>query len=88
MKREFGKIPLDMSQATKAGCGGHSSNSGQDGKGCRGRNSTTSRSVPSTVSEGGACKDLKVNIVTIVSVNKGKDEDAFRISMKKMAMYI
>ncbi len=40
------------------------------------------------VSEVGACKDLKGNVFTIGSVNKGKNEDAFRISMEKMAMYI
>ena len=44
--------------------------------------------MPSTVSEVGACKDLKGNVFTIGSVNKGKDEDAFHTSMDKMAMYI
>jgi hypothetical protein len=58
MKRESGVIPLDMGQETKAGRGGRGSNSGQNGKGCGGRNSTMSRSVPSTVSEVGACEDL------------------------------
>ena len=82
MKRESSKIPLDMGQATKAGRGGRGSNSeagrggcsinsGRDGKGRIGRDSTTSRSVPSTVSEVGACKDLEGKTFTIGSGNKG-----------------
>ncbi len=88
MKRESGKIPLDMGQATKAGCRGCSSNSGQYGKGCRGRNSTTSRSVPSTVSEVGACEDLKGKMFTIGSGNKGMDEEMLHTSVEKIALYI
>ncbi len=88
MKRESGKIPLDMGQATKAGCGGRSSNSGQDGKGCKGSNSTTSKSVPSTVSEVGACKVFKGKMFTIGSGNKGMDEEMLRTSVEKMALYI
>ncbi len=88
MKRESGKIPLDMDQATKAGWGGRGINSGWDGKICGGRNSTTSRSVPSTVSEVGACKDLKGKIFTIGSGNKGMDEEMLRTSMEKMVLHI
>ena len=88
MKRESGEIPLDMGQATKAGRGGRGSKSGQDGKGCRGCDSTMSRSVPSTVSEVGACKDIEGKMFTIGSGNKGMDEEMLRTSMEKMALYI
>jgi hypothetical protein len=88
MKRESGEIPLDMGQATKAGCGGRGSNSGRDGKGCRGRDSTMSKSVPSTVSEVGAGKDLEGRMFTIGSGNKGMDEEMLRTSVEKMALYI
>jgi hypothetical protein len=88
MKRESGVIPLDMGQETKAGRGGRGSNSRQDGKGCGGRNSTTSRSVTSTVSEVGACKDLEGKMFTIGSENKGMDEEMLRTSVEKMALYI
>ncbi len=88
MKRESGVITLDMVQETKAGRGGRGSNSGQDGKGCGGRNSTMSRSVPSTVSEVGACEDLKGKIFTIGSGNKGMDEEMLRTLLEKMALYI
>jgi hypothetical protein len=88
MKRESGKIPLDMGRETKAGCGGRGSNSGQGGKGRRGRNSTMLGSVPSKATEVGDCKDLGGHIFTIGSGNKGKDGDMFRTSMEKMAKSI
>ncbi len=99
MKRESGVIPLDMGQETKAGRGGRGSNSeagrggrgsnsGRNGKGCGGRNSTMSRSVPSTVSEVGACEDLERKMFTIGSGNKGMDEEMLRTSVEKMAWYI
>ena len=72
----------------RLGCRGRGSNSIQGEKGHRGCDSTTSRSVPSKASEVRACKDLKGHVFTIGSVNKGKDEDMFRTSMAKMAMYI
>jgi hypothetical protein len=88
MKRESGVISLDMGQETKAGRGGRGSNSGRDGKGCRGRKSTTSESVPSTVSEVGACKYLEGKMFTIGSGNKGMDEEMLRTSVEKMVLYI
>ena len=88
MKRESGVITLDMGQETKAGRRGRGSNSGRDGKGCGGRNSTMSRSVPSTVSEVGACEDLEGKMFTIGSGNKGMDEEMLRTSVEKMAWYI
>ena len=88
MRRESGKIPLDTGQETKAGSGGRGNNSGQGGKGCRGCDSTTSRSVPSKASEVGACKNLKGDVFTIGSGNKGNDEDMLCASMEKMALYI
>jgi len=99
MKRESGVIPLDMGQESKAGRGGRSSNSeagrggrgsnsGRNGKGCGGRNSTISRSVPSTVSEVGAFEDLEGKMFTIGSGNKGMDEEMLRTSVEKMAWYI
>jgi hypothetical protein len=88
MKIESGKIPLDMGQETKAGCGGCISNSEQGGKGCRGFNSTTSRSVPSKASEVGVCKDLKGDVFTIGSGSKGNDEDMLHTSMEKMVKYM
>jgi hypothetical protein len=72
MKRESRKIPLDMGQETKAGCGGHGSISRQGGKSCGGHSSTTLVSVPHKASEVGACKDLKGHIFTIGSGNKKK----------------
>jgi hypothetical protein len=44
--------------------------------------------VPRKASELGACKDLKDDIFTIGSGNKGKDEDMLCTSKEKMAMYI
>jgi len=88
MKRESGVIPLDMGQESKAGRGGRGSNSGRNGKGCGGRNSTISRSVPSTVSEAGAFEDLEGKMFTIGSGNKGMDEEMLRTSVEKMALYI
>ena len=88
MKRESGKIPLDMGQATKAGCRERGNNSGRGGKGCRGCGSTTSGSVPSKASEVGACKDLEGHIFTVSSGNKGKDEDRLRTTREMMAKYI
>ena len=73
MKIESGKIPLDMSQATKAGPGGRSSNSRRGGKGCRRCDNTMPKSVPIKASEVGACKDLKGDVFTIGSGSKGKD---------------
>ena len=53
-----------------------------------GRNSTMSRSVPSTVSEVGTCEDLEGKMFTIVSGNKGMDDEMLHTSMEKMALYI
>ena len=75
MKRESGEIPLDTGQETKAGCGAHGSNSRQGGKSRRGCDSTTLIFVPSKAPEVRACKDLKGDVFTIGSGNKGKDED-------------
>jgi len=47
-----------------------------------------SRSVPSTVSEVGACEDLEGKMFTIGSGNKGMDEEMLHISVEKMAWYI
>ena len=87
-KRESGKIPLAMGQATKAGCGGCNSNSRQGGKGRRGCDSTISGPVPSKASEVRACMDLEGHIFTVSSGNKGKDEDRLRTTKDKMAKYI
>ena len=84
MKKESGKISLDTGQETKAGRVGCGSNSRRGGKGCRGCDSTTSRSVPSKTSEVGACKDLKGDVFTIGYGNKGRDEDMLRYSMEKI----
>ncbi len=44
--------------------------------------------MPRKASELRACKDLKGHIFTIVSGNKGKDEDMLCTSKEKMATYI
>ena len=88
MKRESGKIPLDMGQDTNAGHSGCGGNSNRSGKGCVGHGKTTLGMVPCKASEVGACKDLEGQIFTISSGNKGKDRDMFRTSVEKMATYI
>ena len=45
-------------------------------------------SAPRKTGEVGACKDLKVNVFTIGSGNKGKDGDMLRTSKEKLALYI
>ena len=44
--------------------------------------------MPSKASEVRVCKDLKGDLFTIGSGNKGRDEDMIRTSMEKMALYI
>jgi hypothetical protein len=58
--------------------------------GCGGRfpNRNKPTSLPCKGGEVGACKDLKGNVFTIGSGNKGKDGDMLRTSKKKLALYI
>ena len=44
--------------------------------------------APRKTGEVGACKDLKGNVFTIGSGNKGKDGDMLRTSKEKLALYI
>jgi hypothetical protein len=46
------------------------------------------RSLPCKGGEVGACKDLKGNVFTIGSGNKGKDGDMLCTSKEKLTLYI
>jgi hypothetical protein len=70
--------------AGHAGCGG-------GGRGeCGGRfpKRNEPSSLPRKGGEVGACKDLKRNVFTIGSGNKGKDGDILCTSKEKLALYI
>ena len=87
-EKRIQEIPLEMAQASDAGCAGCSRNGGRGDRGRGGGGETPSGTVPRKALEVGACKDLKGHIFTIGSDNKGKDGDMLCISMKKMATYI
>ncbi len=70
--------------AGRAGCVG----GGRGGRGGRFPKQNESSSPPRKVGEVGACKDLKGNVFTIGSGNKGKDGDMLRTSKEKLALYI
>ncbi len=70
--------------ASHAGCGG----GGRGGHGCRFPKRKEPRSLPCKGGEVGACKDLKGNVFSIGSGNKGKDGDMLRTSKEKLALYI
>ncbi len=61
---------------------------GRGGRGGRFPKRNEPSSLPCKVGEVGACKDLKGNVFTIGSGNKGKDGDMLRISKEKLALYI
>ncbi len=87
-EKRIQEIPLEMAQASNAGHAGCGRNGGQGDRGRGGCGRTCSGIVPCKASEVGACKDLKSNIFTIGSGNKGKDGDMLYTSMEKMATYI
>jgi hypothetical protein len=67
-----------------AECGG----SGRGGRGGRFPKQNEPGTLPCKSGEVGACKDLKDNVFTIGSGNKGKDGDMLRTSKVKLALYI
>jgi hypothetical protein len=74
-------------------CQPHASRAGHGGGrrgGCGGRFPKQNKlgTLPCKSGEVGACKDLKGNIFTIGSGNKGKDGDMLRTSKEKLALYI
>ncbi len=74
-------------------CQPHAGHAGCSGGGRGGRGGRfPKRNEPSSLSrkggEVGACKDLKGNVFTIRSGNKGKDIDMLRTSKKKLTLYI
>jgi hypothetical protein len=77
-----------MGRDTNAGRVGCSGNSGRGGRCQEGRGRGASATVSRKTSEVGACKDLKGQIFTIGSGNKGKDGNMLRNSMEKMATCI
>jgi hypothetical protein len=70
--------------AGRAGRGG----GGRGGRGGRFPKRNEPSSLPSKGGEVRACKDLKGNVFTIGSGNKGKDGDMLRTSKENMALYI
>ena len=71
-------------QAGRGGCSG----GGRGGRGGRFPKRNEPGSLPCKSGEDGACKDLKENVFTIGSGNKGKDGDMLRTSKEKLALYI
>jgi hypothetical protein len=67
-----------------AGRGG----SGRGGRGGKFPKQNESGTLPCKGGEVGACKDLKGNVFTIGSGNKGKDGDMLHTSKEKLALYI
>jgi hypothetical protein len=67
-----------------AGCSG----GGRGGRGGKFPKRNEPSSLPCKDDEVGACKDLKENVITIGSGNKGKDGDMLRTSKEKFALYI
>jgi len=70
-------------QAGSGGCGGN----GRGGRWGRFPKQNEPGSLPRKSGEVGACKDLKGNVFTIGSSNKGKDGDMIRTSTEKLALY-
>jgi hypothetical protein len=70
--------------AGRAGRGG----GGRGGHGGRFPKRKEPSSLPCKGGEVGTCKDLKENVFTIGSGNKGKDGDMLRTSREKLALYI
>ncbi len=70
--------------AGRAGRGG----GGRGGHGVRFPKRKEPSSLPRKSGEVGACKDLKGNVVTIRSGNKGKDGGMLHTSKEKLALYI
>jgi hypothetical protein len=70
--------------AGRAGRGG----GGRGGHGGRFPKRNEPSSPPHKGGEVGACKDLKGNVFTIGSGNKGKDGDMLRTSKEKLALFI
>ncbi len=72
-------------QAGRGGCSG----GGRGGRGGRFPKRNEPGSLPCKSGEDGACKDLKENVFTIGSGNKGKDGDMLlRTSKEKLALFI
>ncbi len=74
-------------------CQPHASRAGRSGGGRGGRGGRfppqkEPSSLPRKGGEVGACKDLKGNVFTIGSGNKGKDGEMLRTSKEKLALYI
>jgi hypothetical protein len=70
--------------ASRAGCGG----GGRGGHGGRFSKQNKTGTLTCKSGEVGACKDLKGNVFTIRSGNKGKDGDMLHTSKEKLALYI
>jgi hypothetical protein len=73
-----------MARQPQAGRGGRGGG-GRGGCGGRFHKQNEPGSLPHKSGEVGACKDLKVNVFTIGSGNKGKDGDMLRTSKEKLA---
>jgi hypothetical protein len=78
---------IPMARQPQAGCGGHGGG-GRGGCGGIFPRQNELGSLPCKSGEVGACKDLKQNVFTIGSGNKGKDGDLLRTSTEKLALDI
>ncbi len=76
-----------MARQPHAGRAGHGGG-GRGGHGGRFPKRNEPSSLPGKGGEVGACKDLKGNVFTIRSGNKGKDGDMLHTSKEKLALYI
>jgi hypothetical protein len=75
-----------MARQPHAGHGGRSG-SGRGGHGGGFPKQNKPETLPHRSGEGGDCKDLKGNVFTIGSGNKGKDGDMLCTSKEKLALY-
>ncbi len=78
---------ITMARHSLAGRGGRGGG-GRGGRGGRFPKRNEPGSLPCKSGEVGACKDLKGNVFTIGSGNKGKDGDMLCTSKEKLALYI
>jgi hypothetical protein len=76
-----------MARQPHAGCAG-GGGSGRGGRGGRFPKRNEPSSLPCKGGEVGTCKNLKGNVFTIGSGNKGKDGDMLHTSKEKLALYI
>jgi hypothetical protein len=81
------KLHSFMARQPHAGCAGRGG-SGRGGSGGRFPKRNEPSSLPCKGGEVAACKDLKRNVFTIISGNKGIDGDMLRTSKEKLALYI